>query len=188
MRIQTPPLKRQILSIVLLLAFAAPATVSYFYLRSRQRDVRREVKRMMLTGMEESELVRLSFSKEEAENLEWEHASEFEWNHQMYDVVRSSTQNDSVYYVCYEDDAESELKRKLATLLIDIHKNDPSQKDQLLLTRDFYSSLFSEDISIQVGRPPHGQIAHNTVYKMPRSLVYLGIDCPPPLFYSTCQS
>ncbi|TNE29116.1 MAG: hypothetical protein EP346_07225 [Bacteroidetes bacterium] len=181
-------MKRQILSIVLLIAFAAPAAVSYLYLKSRQRVVKREVKRMMLAGMDESELVHLSFSKREAEDLKWEHATEFEWNQTMYDVVRSSNQGDSVYYVCYRDEAESKLKRQLATLLIDIHKKDPTQQDQLVLIKDFYSSLYKDNFTVQFTQPLSLSSTHNTAYAMHLSSGHINICSPPPLFVATCQS
>ncbi|MFZ2055368.1 MAG: hypothetical protein WAU81_14365 [Candidatus Aminicenantales bacterium] len=79
--------------------------------------VKKEVKKYIVQGIENDNLVVLRFSKEETETLlQWENSREFEYNGQMYDVVQTWTVGDTVYYRCWWDREETKLNRRLREL------------------------------------------------------------------------
>lgn len=64
-------------------------------------------------GIAPEMLVYLVFSREAARTgLHWEHAREFEYQGQMYDVVSEELQGDSVRYGCWPDARETELRQE----------------------------------------------------------------------------
>ncbi|MDX2283737.1 MAG: hypothetical protein NW241_06220 [Bacteroidia bacterium] len=66
-----------------------------------------------LEGRTESQtLVYLRFSRDAARTqLRWEHAREFEYRGQMYDIVSEEIRSDSVRYGCWPDARETELRQ-----------------------------------------------------------------------------
>lgn len=107
---------------------------------------RKEVKRNLIKGVDRSALVLLKFSKKEVgTQLRWEHSGEFEYRHNMYDIVESEERGDSIWYLCWWDHAETQLNRQLADLTEWAMRGDaPSQERQLRLER-FLKSLYLPD-------------------------------------------
>ncbi len=99
--------------------------------------MRHEVKEMILAGMDNSDLVLLKFSKQSAKkNLDWEHSREFEYQGDMYDVVRSESTIDSVSYWCWKDEKESKLNKSISSLVNKVmnqHSQDQQQAAKLMV-------------------------------------------------------
>ena len=69
--------------------FIAPFYGTYLYLSLQQKVIQEAVQRKLEEGIPENELVKLTFFKKEIPKLlKWEHDKEFEYNGQMYDVVK----------------------------------------------------------------------------------------------------
>lgn len=45
-------------------------------------------------------------------NARWEHEKEFEWNEEMYDVVKKENKNGEITYTCKKDSKEDQLKNQ----------------------------------------------------------------------------
>lgn len=104
-------------SILLLLSLLLPIAIAYGWLHYQKWQVQEAVKHQLQEGAEESELVELRFSKAEIQRLlRWEHSREFEYQGQMYDVVKMESTSDSVIYKCWWDKAETRLNQQLAQL------------------------------------------------------------------------
>lgn len=89
------------------------------------------MKEKLLAGVDPSELVNLRFSRSDAMKLlDWEHAAEFRYLGQSYDVVRVEEYADSVTYVCWWDKAESKLNNELDQLVAQALSHDPPSKDK----------------------------------------------------------
>ncbi len=97
----------------------------------------------MIAGLDESRLVKLVFTHEEAKvMLHWEHSKEFEFNGQLYDVVRQQYGASLVTFWCFPDHAETRLQKQLTTLLrINLQKDTQRQEKQSQV-RHFYKNLF----------------------------------------------
>lgn len=91
---------------------------AYFWLQQKKRIVKSKVKIELTKEPEGERKVLLKFTLEESRTkLRWEHSREFEFNSQMYDIIRTKTVGDSVYYWCWWDKEETELNRKLKKLV-----------------------------------------------------------------------
>jgi hypothetical protein len=90
---------------------------------------------------EEGELTRLAITKTESRLLRWEHAREFEYRGQMYDIIHSYQQGDTTFYECWADHEETRLKKEMQRLLVQENANTPlrNERDQRLF--DFLKSL-----------------------------------------------
>lgn len=104
--------------------------------------LQKNVKKMLITKLDEEDFTLLKFSKDEiSTKLEWEHSKEFEFNQKMYDVVETRISEDSVYYLCWMDEEETELNKRLFTLLLNsLEENNKSSKsfNQLVASASNY--------------------------------------------------
>ncbi len=95
----------------------------------------------MIAGMDQEELVLLKFSKEESETkLRWEHAEEFEYNGQMYDIVSHEIKGDSIFYRCWWDYDETDLNKKLKKMVAIAFDQDEDNRE---IQENFYTYLWS---------------------------------------------
>jgi len=97
----------------------------------------------MIAGMSKERLVRLAFTEGQIDTLlRWEHAREFEFQNQMYDVLEQKKQGDSMVYWCWWDQEETLLNRYLDDLATNAFTKDPQQQkaqDQLF---QFFKSIY----------------------------------------------
>ena len=151
----------------------------YGWIQYQKYQVRTEVKLQLLDELGEHDLVVLSFTPEEANNLYWEHDNEFEFEGKMYDVVKTHLEEGFVTYVCWPDHKESHLNKLLDQLASSANQQDQNQNDgnQQLLT--FLRSLYYSTIqhvafchqNLRTGIPP---------YAVHYSEIYSDKVSPPP--------
>ena len=121
----------------------APIATSLVILKMQKKQVKREVKRKIIAGIDKSELVLLKFTHvEKNAKLRWEHAKEFEYNGEMYDVVESKVAGDTNYYWCWWDNEETTLCKKLDELLYFALGHNPKKQENQKRLLNFYKSLF----------------------------------------------
>jgi len=136
-------LKAQITGLFLLMVLLLPAIVSFSWLQHRKYIVRKEVKQYIIKGIDKTELQVLQFHHQEVnQKVQWEHSKEFEFEGKMYDVVEKEMVNDSIRFFCWLDEEETELNKRLKSLLTDVYKNDLPLKMKNDLVFDFYKTLF----------------------------------------------
>lgn len=115
-------------------------TFTYFYVK--RTFIKIEVKNKISSGISRDKLVLLKFSVEESKKkLNWKHSREFEYNHNMYDVVEKKTIGDTVYYWCYYDHEEAELNRKIEKLI-----DRASNRSTKLITDLYYLMYFFKSL------------------------------------------
>ena len=120
-----------------------PPAATYSWLRIEKHRVRKMVKRQMIAGLPEEELVLLAFAKQDvASHLRWEHSREFEYQGQMYDVMHTVRKGDTIYYRCWPDHAETSLNRRLALLVEQALHHHPQTQDTQAKYVQFFKSLF----------------------------------------------
>ncbi|MDX2067486.1 MAG: hypothetical protein SFV55_03610 [Haliscomenobacter sp.] len=134
---------KKLSGILLLACLSLPALGTYTWLQYKKLMVKQEVKQAMKAGMSKERLVRLAFAQDQMDTLlRWEHAREFEFQDQMYDVLEQKIQGDSIVYWCWWDQEETFLNRYLDDLTKKAFAGDPQQQkaqDQLL---QFYKSIY----------------------------------------------
>lgn len=144
----------RLIGILLIFCLITPVGTSYLVLKNQKKKIKREVKWRMIAGINEDELVLLKFTDEEKRTLlKWKHSKEFEYQGEMYDIVKSITKRDTTYYWLWWDHEETKLNQQLTALvsmaLGKNHKNNEN-KNRLL---HFLKSLFCieiEEIKITV--------------------------------------
>lgn len=125
----------------------APAAVTFIWLQHRKAVVRKEVKWKMIAGIDKSELVYFQFSQKESQaKLKWKHSKEFEFNGEMYDVVKKITSSNSIQYWCWWDHEETKLSKQLSKLLVGAFQSDVPSKDKKQQIVSFYKSLFCTEV------------------------------------------
>ncbi|KAA3642594.1 MAG: hypothetical protein DWP98_13575 [Bacteroidetes bacterium] len=140
-------MKAKFFGILLLICFIAPVTTAYFVLKIQKKQVRKEVKWKMISGLDDSELVLLKIAEKDKKALKWKHSKEFELKGEMYDIVKSEERNDTTYYWCWWDYEETKLNKQLDGLLVNTLGNNPHhQKNQKNLLQFFKSLFFVEKV------------------------------------------
>jgi hypothetical protein len=134
--------------IILLFCLLAPFSGSYIFLHLKKKQIRKEVKHIILKDLEEKDLVILKFTEEEAlVNLKWKHAGEFEYRGHMYDVVDKSMNGENIIYTCYKDHKETRLNREKEKLFAKALSQDPTQKKQNERMQKFFKFSIFQDVS-----------------------------------------
>ena len=93
--------------------------------------------------MANEKLVLLSFPVTTAQDkLRWEHAGEFEFNGQMYDVVKTEIRGDTIHYWCFWDKKETTLNTRIKDLVAKAAGNHPQNKENQKRLITFLQTLY----------------------------------------------
>ncbi len=136
---------QRIISGLLLTAIIVPFTVVYMMMHCELNRHQTEFRSKPVSELLKQNVVILMFSKNEINTLlQWEHAKEFEYHQEMYDVIDSHTVGDSIIYRCIKDIKETGLKKKMSELLGGIPQQSEKQSNGNRLLKHFFSQLFFE--------------------------------------------
>ena len=134
---------KKLIGIFLLLCLIVPFTGTISWLNYQKKKVRKQIKHEIIAGIDKGELVQLTFTIEETNSqLKWKHSKEFEFNHQMYDIVEADTSGNIINYWCWWDHQETKLNKQLNKLLAQFLGNDTKNKETKTRLANFYQSLF----------------------------------------------
>jgi hypothetical protein len=87
------------------------------WLTHQKKMVKKDVKRMMMMGVDKEDLVTFTFTEFEVENeLKWKHSKEFEYQGNMYDIVSFQEVEGKFVYRCWLDKKEPKLNTQLSKL------------------------------------------------------------------------
>lgn len=172
---------RALTAIFLCFSLTLPFLGTYTCLKMEKRKVKRAIKARMIEGMNKSELVLLKFTEEDAANeLEWEHSREFEYNGQMYDVVEKQQQGDTTYYYCWWDHEETKLNLQLSELVANAMGKNPLNKDKQERLNNFLKSLYySEKSDKNLPAQTSREISPNNIDSA-YSTIFFSPPAPPP--------
>lgn len=178
-------MKNKFVSILFLLCFMAPVVTAILVFHSERKSIRREVKWKMIAGLEDSELVLLRFHKTAINtDLRWKHSREFEYQGQMYDIVKAHESGDSIFYYCWWDYEETQLNQKLSSLVTMAWGSNHAHNHTRLRLLSFYVSLYFNTLLSQFAfLPSESLIRHEGKLVFQSSLIYP--RNPPP---ETCSS
>ncbi len=139
--------------------------------------VKISVGRNIESGIEEVDLVLLGFTIEETQTeLRWGHSREFEYNHQMYDIVELKTVNDSIYYWCWWDIAETLLNKQISDLGKYSVDNEQQKNDNKEHLNNWFKTLFFHT----PGEWPVNIKSLNVSRPVLSDFFYLSPTIPPP--------
>lgn len=127
----------------MLFSLIAPLAGTYTWLHYEKWQVRKEIKKRLIAGIDRSELALIKLGRQEVETaLHWEHEHEFEYAGHLYDVVETRMQNDTFLYWCWPDGAETLLNKKLDRLLAGALDYDPQHRETERQIVQFFKSLY----------------------------------------------
>ncbi len=155
---------KKVLSISLLLIFLFQMTGYFFVFKIQQREIRKEFKRLLQTGIAEDKLVVIEFDKNskfaKSEEIKFIESHEILYHNTFYDIVRKEILGSVTRYFCIADHDETILFARLNRIMKDeMNKNNDRKKQnnnlkQLLnlfafsvVLHDF--NAFASDISSQ---------------------------------------
>lgn len=120
---------RAIASVLLMLVLLSPVLLNYTWLHQQKVKIRHQVKKAIAKGMDKDELTYFEFSKVEAkEKLDWEHAAEFKFEGEMYDVVFNESTPDSIRVWCWHDAKETHINEQISLAFWTTLNHDQSSK------------------------------------------------------------
>ncbi|NJL75605.1 MAG: hypothetical protein HC892_11820 [Saprospiraceae bacterium] len=117
-------------------------------LNYQKQQVKKEVKHKMVAGIDKKELVLLKLTAAQKQTqLNWEHAKEFEYQGEMYDVIETEIRCDTTYYWCWWDHAETALNKQLDELASLVKGNHAKHKENQKRLYDFFKSLYLPEVA-----------------------------------------
>ncbi len=172
---------KKTISILFVLALFLPFTGTYLWIKHKQKTIRKQIKKEIIAGIDKNELIFLKFSKNEIYSvLKWKHSKEFEYNNQMYDIVEKTLTKDSVFYLCWWDNEETQLNKQLVNAVnISIGNNKQNKEKQSDLI-NFYKSLYFFDFYSYNPNIFDSDNDVYTKYKLKNYCCFINNISPPP--------
>ena len=152
---------RTVISIALLLLFVTPYFLGPSWLRMEKRQIQKHVRNTILPTIDDSELISLTFSSEDTlTELRWKHAKEFEFQGRMYDIVKRNRQENSITYLVWQDDEETEINTKIKQLTNTIFNTSSDSKNsqltfQLMVKTLYFPPLLNWECAFSVPKMNH---------------------------------
>jgi hypothetical protein len=174
-------LKLKLTGIFLILALILPFAGTFLVHKIQKKQIKRAIKWKIIAGIDKSELVFLKFTeKEKQTKLRWEHAKEFEYQGQMYDVTDYQTIGDTTYYWCWWDYEETNLNKQLNKKLSESLEGNPQNHERQLKLFSFLNSLFWDQIQIFIPKNFFFLSASGFIYSRRHYSTLLFSESPPP--------
>lgn len=143
----SPTRKRNILGICFVLMLILPSICTVSWLHYQRKQIRREVKNMIMSGLDKSDLIELTFDDAEISELKWKHDAEFEFEGRMYDIVASEQQNHQTTYWCWLDKEETALNAQLDDVLNIALIGNRNRRTKEIQLDNFMKSLLYVELS-----------------------------------------
>lgn len=178
-------MKNRILGILLIGLLVLPFAGTWIYLSHLKTQLRKEVKHMIISAMNDEDLTLLVFTKKDVSGLKWKHSAEFEYKGQMYDVVRSEEKNGLIYYWCWHDHEETALNDKIEKVLNRLSGAGSQDKQKSQNIHRFYQSLyFSVLLKLELSENNSGlEIIYKNIESAIKGL-YPEPPTPPPRLFN----
>lgn len=136
---------RAIASVILMLVLLSPVLLNYTWLHQQKTSIRHQVKSAIAKGMDKAELKYFKFSKVEAvKKLDWEHAAEFKFEGEMYDVVYSETNSDSIHLWCWHDAKETHINEQISLAFWTSLNHEQSSKKNCQKWNQHFQVLYDQ--------------------------------------------
>ncbi|MFO7616396.1 MAG: hypothetical protein R6V75_04025 [Bacteroidales bacterium] len=172
---------RKLFAILLAVCLTAPFYSGFFLLHWQKRLIQSEVKKQMIRGLDKDDLVLMKFSRaESATTLRWEHPGEFEYRGEMYDVVETIAEGDSVAYWCWHDHRETRLNLRLRAMVERAREENPVSRETQKRLLDFYKIQFLPAFAARTFAAEAGTEARYPEQVMRRADFFHPPPVPPP--------
>lgn len=168
------------LAILFIFSLYAPFIATNLHYNYTKARIRHEVKHKIMLGIPKEELALVKIHRNHVfTQLKWEHSKEFEYQHQMYDVVEQINKGDTVYFYCWLDNEETLLNKKLLSITRQRMGHNPQTNHYNLKIKQFYFSLFFNCHAIQTLAPSYS-FDIRFVYSFFIKSYLFDVPSPPP--------
>lgn len=160
----------------------APVAATLAWLRFQKEAAKSVAAEISTSDMGKEGVVFLTFVGAAAQaRLEWEHAREFSYDGEMYDVIEYKISGDTAFYWCWHDKKETWLNKQIDELIegiVGAGSATPEAASKLIL---FYKSLYfhspCEPLTLRAG---HGIETCGFSFLMRLCAVGAPPQSPPP--------
>jgi hypothetical protein len=164
---------------LLLVLFLAQGGIGYWVLQHKMWLIKKEMKALVLSNVDEDRLTPIHLTAEEFKHLEWPEPWEFLYQGKMYDISRQEFHKDgTVTLYAVMDSEENELK----TLVRALVKNSSDKKQTQEHLNFFYknqSQWVSEFETIQIPKL-ECRLSHFPSNRIFISSPHVRLNEPPP--------
>jgi hypothetical protein len=145
--------------------------------------IRREVKHQIMEIVDEDQLVTFRFAlSDTAKLLDWEHANEFEYKGEMYDVVRRAYTSEFVTYHLWWDHKETALNKQVDLLAQSIFNNQSNKQKTADHISFLLHQLMVNDSRLLTSKLITAKLNHAFAYFNNYSSVPKNSSSPPPKY------
>jgi hypothetical protein len=131
------------------LFFIAGQSLDYFVFKYRQTVIRKEIKKQIKNGVEESELFVFSYTKIHSGIIDWvKQGKEFRKDGSMYDIVHLDFKDGEWFYQCVDDSQEAKLFVELDQLVKNRMNGNSSDDYMKNLIKDFVKVYFETEKTV----------------------------------------
>ena len=132
---------KSVFPIVLLFCLALPLCTTVLWFKHEQKSIKKEVKHQIIAGVKKTDLHLIKLTASDSAKLYWKHAKEFKFEGYMYDIVERKHQNDTTYYWCWKDYAETALEKELKEKVSQLFTQHPDKDTKNNQLQRFFKSL-----------------------------------------------
>ena len=169
-------------SLFLLVIWQIVGFVGYFEVS--HFSLKKEIKSLLKRGVPEDELITFTFNQKELNELKWLKKNEFEFNGNLYDVVKTEKLPGSKWKLaCISDKQETLLFANLSQNVASNLGDSKHPTPLFSLMKILHFPLLVNDYHVKVNEgfevDNHG---HVFIYLPHESIKSVRIDTPPPCF------
>lgn len=134
---------KKALSIITILCFIIPAISVYIFLLAEKENIKKINREKVLTENNFNNWIKIELTEEEAQELiEWENDHEFEYKHNMYDVVKKEKSGEHLIYWCYQDEEESFVNEQIGELFSYLSGTHSTRPETRHLLEKIFKKLY----------------------------------------------
>lgn len=169
--------RKKIQAYLLFITLIVPFVAAFLYIEISKEIVREEVRSNL--QFDTDQLVKISFTSNQIEEIYWEASDEFEFHNKVYDVVKQEKNGDETIFWCWMDIEETELNNKLSQLLSFKLNNHQPINEQKEVFNQFIKNLFYQN-NKELATLMIAENDLNFGYLEILKSTYIDTACPPP--------
>ena len=142
---------KKIISVFLLSIFLFNTVGYYVVFKVAQFEIKKEIKKEIKLGLKADDLKIIKFAHSEINTINWvEKGKEFIHLDQMFDIVKSTSDDSFITFYCINDKQEKKLFENLETQILKVIENNKNSKENSSKEslNTFIKTYFFEELSL----------------------------------------
>lgn len=134
---------KSLIGLALLICFIVPFYGAWQFLTLQIHHVKRSATQLLEAGIDKEAQVLLKFTEAESTTLlQWEHAKEFEYKGEMYDIICTEIVSDTIWYWCHHDHKETSVRKDRQVLVLHAFGHTPQGDEKQNYVFRFFKNLY----------------------------------------------